>query len=202
MTPQTSSLLAIVGGALLGAVAALVGPGGGGSAPPPGDHEPFRPVATRSRMVTAPSAVASAARSPAAPSAAPSALAPVASSSSPRPGLPEWEREPLQDSPESRRSTELSCARGNAMDCMRVGVAYYYGRGMAPKEKEGKLFLGRARKLLVVSCEKRNPTSCLALAHIHTEGIGVPKNPTNAAALLDLARTFCKVNPAPACDEL
>jgi len=195
-------MLAIAGGALLGAIAAIVGPGGAGSSPPPGAHEPFRPVAAHSRTVAVAPATNPGASAPAAASATPSAPTPISSTSPAPPGLPEWEREPLEDSPEARQATELGCARGNAVDCMRVGVAYSYGRGMAPKEKEGRLFLGRARKLLVVSCEKRNPTSCLALAHIHTEGIGVPKNPTNAAALRDLARTFCKVNPAPACDAL
>jgi len=201
MHQQTSSMLAIAGGALLGALAALVGPSGG-DAPPPGAREPFRPIAVHSRTVNAPATTASSAEAVAATGAVASAPIPMASTSAPSPEMPEWERHPLEDTPQARQAAELGCARGNAIDCMRVGVAYYYGRDMVPNEKDGKLFLGRARKLLAISCEKRAPAACLALAHIDTEGIGVPKNPTNAAALRDLARTFCKVTKEPACDGL
>ena len=203
MTSRLATIIAIIGGTLFGAVAAVV------SAEPPPEqpsqtapkvHEPFRPLGAPARKPDPPPpAAAPSSRAPATPSASSSA-APT-DLPSPAVELP-WLVQPLGADSEARQAAELSCARGTTDDCMRVGAVYSRGTGVTADPAKARFYFGEARKRYSLACENHDPVACLSLSHMFATGTGVPKDEANGQALREHAKNVCKLADHPVCEKL
>ena len=76
---------------------------------------------------------------------------------------------------------DRSCGNGNVIGCTMLGG--YAERGERPFERD----LARARAYYELACGWRFPRGCAHLALLYRDGIGVPRNPEKAKALLRLA---------------
>jgi TPR repeat protein len=214
---RAATLIAVVGGALFGAAAAIMtGDGSGRTAPSPPSaaQEPFRPLAAgprrsvetspRTGRAAIPSAasVAAAQAAPDAASAAAASPATSAAAATPATRSPVWGSAPLEAGADQVEQARLGCGRGDAAACMRVGVAYLHGRGVSPDSKQARLFLGQGRKLYTKACQRRDPAACLALAQMYAGSVGVEPNQRNFDALMKRVRMLCRMTPVAVCKQI
>jgi len=206
--PSVAIIAAILGGALLGALAAKLvvplatrAPGAGGQTSARSAHLPADPSAPGAKRdgrgdppaAPAPSPSASIATAPAAPSAPAREV---------EGHLPEWLDGLVPETPEEVEAASQRCARGDAVECMRAGSAYEAGRGVPPDARLARLNRSAGARLFEQGCRRRDPEACHALSVLYALGRGVPTSPKTAAAYRGLTRDLCQVAPTPACSRL
>ena len=211
-TTRVATLVAILGGILLGSLAAsfTVSLGTPTSTTPEHFDPPFEPVAAIPGSVArrpAPELASDPPELALAPSG--SAVAPAGSAVAPSPAtietegpLPPWLENQIDGGTEAVTQAALSCARGNADDCMRAGDAYDAGRGVTPNERQARLNRVAGARLFDEACKRRKPEACYSLSVIYSLGLGVKRNPEIARGHMTIARNLCKTVPADICQHL
>lgn len=199
-TTRVATFAAILGGSLLGSLAAAVSVASRPPTPlPPPSAAPASPLAL------------SALSRPAAPAASSSALpAPPVAASATGSGpvletegpLPDWLEHPLPADPKAVDQAALQCARGNPVECMRAGDAYDEGRGVDRDERAARLNRSAGARMFDESCKKRSPEACHALSVLYSLGHGVPRNLEVADGLVQRTRQLCVGSPSELCKNL
>jgi TPR repeat protein len=116
--------------------------------------------------------------------------------------LPSWLEDPLPAAPEAVTKAAVSCARGNAIDCMRAGDSYDAGRGVQPNERQARLNRVAGARLFERACKKRDPDACYSLSVIYSMGLGVKRNPEIAQGHMMITQRLCRSVPADLCKRL
>ena len=93
----------------------------------------------------------------------------------------------------TRFEAEGACLLGNAEECYRVGVDYYFGRGSLARDRV------RAVRAYGRGCDLGDPGACNNLADALAYGEGTERDVTRAAALFDKA---CRLGYALGCANL
>lgn len=114
--------------------------------------------------------------------------------------LPAWLEGPLPAEPGAVDAAALRCARGDAIDCMRVGDAYEQGRGVPIEPRQARLNRSAGTRLFETACRRRDAAACYYLSVAHALGQGVAASPANAQSYLERARALCQVEAAPICE--
>jgi len=203
--PVTALVAATLGGALLGALsAALVVPRVIRGPSQAGETAVARPVDGTGRDSGAAPRQPTARTAAPAPSTSTADAAPTASTPTPAlAGSPTaWVEGRVPTTPEELEAATQRCARGDAVDCMRVGNAYESGSGAAPDARRARLHRSAGARLYEQGCRRRDPAACHALSILYALGRGVPRSQKTAAAYLGLARDLCQVAPTPDCARL
>jgi hypothetical protein len=166
--------LAIIAGATIGAVGALLA--GRPKAEPPSP---------------APTEIHASASVPAQPSVAP----PVASSA------PVWNADEgspaLTDAAIDARAAELDCSRGVSRMCLIAAVSE-----RERDAGHARLLENLAVSQWSAACTSRDPEACHELAKLHERGIGVPVSAAHAKALRERSQDLCRQKPSTFCDTL
>jgi len=203
MTPRTTSSIAIVVGASIGAAAALSG--GRPAAPPGTSRAPVGSITPGNR--TPPHATPA---GPVPPEHPPSSLAPTPPG---RARTVDAERRPLHASPTPApgdseldalptEELELRCAHRKPDACLAAARAHETGRTGPADAAKARLHRSLAVSLLDESCTARQPEACGALAHLYQTGTGVKKSPETADALRERALKLCEGRQDGVCERL
>lgn len=166
MGKKSGTNLAIIAGAAIGAVGALLA---------------GKPKADRPQAATS-SATASA--------VVPVALPPPVASSA-----PVWNADEgnpmLSDASIDPAQAELECARGVSKMCLAAAVA-----GQERDAGRARVFENLAVSQWSAACTARDAEACQELANLHERGIGVPPSAERAKGLRERARDLCKQKPS------
>ncbi len=206
-TTLVATLVAILGGILLGSLAAALSVTWH-SAPPPraGSFQPpFEPVSApptaRATPAATPTVPEPSSEPP--PSATPTAAVDLSKTTLETEGpLPSWLENPLTADADAVTQAAVSCARGNADDCMRAGDAYDAGRGIPANERQARLNRVAGVRLFEAACKKRKPTACYSLSVIYSTGLGVTRNLEAAQGHLTIAQRICRTAQDDICPRL
>jgi hypothetical protein len=171
---------AVLLGASLGAVLAVVGPGPSDDA---SAARPFTPVASISQFRAAPST------RPVAPTLvdAPAPVIEVADGA--------IAGQPLAATETDEAALSLDCARGDPVACLeRAELADRAG------DADGaQLHRRLAVQKLVERCAERNGGACARLAELYRSGSGVEQNTATSEALAQRAQQLCRQRPTSGC---
>jgi hypothetical protein len=95
--------------------------------------------------------------------------------------------------------SERLCTVGEPIACLALAEREDQHQGIRGGYAKSRAYKERAYSLLVPQCRRRAPEACVAIARMHALGFGLPKDPTNQAALIERAREICKRRPATVC---
>ncbi|MCA9598810.1 MAG: hypothetical protein KC776_36110 [Myxococcales bacterium] len=174
---RSTTSLAILAGAVLGALAAILGP-----SPPPtptsASARPFQPVS----QVAAPRTT----------SAGPTETAATVTLPPPPPPAPSA---PPAMSKDAIETAALGCARGDGAACLRAAT----GRAQSGADDRAELLRKLAVQRFAADCQSRKPEACSELARLYRDGVGVSASTTTADALDERVRSLCRARPSDFC---
>ena len=185
------TIIAIVAGGAIGAVAALVGA-----------HRPDPPPLSTSTSEPGWPTGSEPARPPSAePPVGPTPSAAPTPSPSAEPGL---ELGTTRNELDALTVTELErgCGRRAPRACLAAGRAYDLGRGVAGDAGKSRLYRALAVSLFDEQCMARDAEACHSLATLYEAGQGVTRSDATATLLRARATEICAGRATDFCDRL